>query len=318
MSRNSRRTLLPIPEPAKRPKGSRFLKSLRDLGIWLSPALRKFLIVASIVVAVPLAARRLAYRTVETNGLISKPVGPETPLTFGAPFSRVAVPRGTWHLDGVMTKVSDRAPLVVIFHGSAESVSYWADVQALLYKRGVSSYVFDYSGFGNSGGVRSAEILSEDVRRAWRDATLRFPYAERRLALAYSLGSGFLVKEFPELLPEPQGLALVASYSSAREAAVRFGAIPSWAAPILPDLWNSVANIGAVHAPLLVVHSDADQLFPLSMPRRIFRAANEPKSFVQLHDYKHEDGHLRPDSTYWDGVVGFARSGVLPPSTAPR
>ena len=127
-----------------------------------------------------------------------------------------------------------------------------------------------------------------------------------------------LVKEFPALVPEPQGLALVASYSSAREAAVRFGAIPNWAAPILPDLWNSVENIAAVRAPVLVVHSDADQLFPLSMPRQIFRAAHEPKSFVQLHGYKHEDGHLRPDSAYWDGVLRFARTGVLPPSTPAR
>jgi fermentation-respiration switch protein FrsA (DUF1100 family) len=64
-----------------------------------------------------------------------------------------------------------------------------------------------------------------------------------------------------------------------------------------------------------MVHSDADQLFPLSMPRRIFRAAREPKSFIRLHGYKHEDGHLRPDSTYWDGVVQFARNGKLPAST---
>ena len=177
----------------------------------------RWLIVPLMLFAVlPFAARSIAYRTVEKNGLISKPVGPETPATFGVPFNRVVIPRGSYHLDGVMTRISDRAPVVVIFHGSAESVSYWADVQALLYKAGVSSYVFDYSGFGNSGGERSAEVIAEDVRRAWRHAAIQFPYAERRIALAYSLGSGFLVKEFPQLVPEPQGLALIASYSSAR------------------------------------------------------------------------------------------------------
>lgn len=280
-------------------------------------ALRWRWIITALVffVVLPVSARRIAYRTVERNGLVSRPVGPETPLTFGVPFNRVDIPRGPWQLDGVMTKVSDRAPVVVIFHGSAESVSYWADVQALLYKAGVSSYVFDYSGFGNSGGERTAEVIAEDVREGWRDAAIRFPYAERRIALAYSLGSGFLVKEFPTLLPEPQGLALVASYSSAREAAVKFGAIPGWAAPILPDLWNSVDNIAAVHAPLLVLHSDADQLFPLAMPRRIFNAANQPKSFVRVHGYAHEDGHVRPDSTYWGSVMQFARTGTLPAST---
>ena len=271
-----------------------------------------------VFVVLPYGARLFAYHIVEKNGLISRPVGPETPLMFGVPFSRVEVPRGSYHLDAVVTKVSDRAPVVVIFHGSAESVSYWADVQALLYKAGVSSYVFDYSGFGNSGGEHSAEVIAEDVRRAWRHAAIQFPYAERRIALAYSLGSGFLVKEFPQLVPEPQGLALIASYSSAREAAVAFGTIPRWASWILPDLWNTVENIVAVRSPLLVVHSDADQIFPLSMPRDIYQAANQPKAFIQLRGYTHEDGHVRPDGTYWAGVMTFAQSGRLPQSAGVR
>ncbi len=266
-------------------------------------------------VVLPVTARQLAFRMVEKNGLISRPVGPETPATYGVPFNRVVIPRGSYHLDGVVTKISDRAPVVVIFHGSAESVSYWADVQALLYKAGISSYVFDYSGFGNSGGERKAEVIAEDVKQAWRDAAIQFPYAQRRIALAYSLGSGFVVGEFPALVPEPQGLALVASYSSAREAAVAFGTIPGWAAPILPDLWNTVESIGAVHVPLLIVHSDEDQIFPISMPRRIFSAANEPKAFVRVHGYKHEDGHVRPDGSFWAAVMTFAQTGHLPQSS---
>lgn len=292
--------------------------ALRAHGVTRSRGWRTIILLLVLFVVLPVTARRIAFRTVEQNGLVSRPVGPETPLTFGVPFNRVEIPRGAWRLDGVMTKVGDRAPVVVIFHGSAESVSYWADVQALFFKAGISSYVFDYSGFGNSGGERTADVIAADVRQAWRDAALRFPYAQRRIALAYSLGSGFLVKEFPTLLPEPQGLALVASYSSAREAAVKFGAIPRWAAPILPDLWNSVDNIRAVHAPLLMLHSDADQLFPMTMPQRIFNAGNTPKSFVRVHGYRHEDGHLRPDDTFWGSVLSFARTGALPPSTRDR
>lgn len=265
--------------------------------------------------AAPFAARRVAYGMVERNGLLSRPVGPETPATFGAPFTRIVIPRGAYKLQGVIAKVSDRAPVIVIFHGSAESVSYWADVQALFYRNGISSYVFDYSGFGDSGGERSAVTIADDVRQAWRHAAIQFPYAVRRIAMAYSLGTGFVVSEFPSLVPEPQGLALVAGYSSAREAAVNFGTIPAWAAPVLPDLWNTVENIAAVRVPLLLVHSDADQLFPLSMPRRVFTAAKLPKSFITLHGYRHEAGHLSPDGTYWAGVMSFAETGRLPQSS---
>ena len=124
---------------------------------------RWLLVPLAVCVALPFLARAVAFRMVESNSLVSRPVGPETPMDFGVPFTRVNIPRGSYRLDGVMTKFSDRAPVIVIFHGSAESVSYWADVQALLYKAGISSYVFDYSGFGNSGGERHAARSSRKM-----------------------------------------------------------------------------------------------------------------------------------------------------------
>jgi uncharacterized protein len=276
----------------------------------------RWLLVPLVLLALlPMVARRIAFDQVEKSSLISRPVGPETPATFGAPFTTAKIPRGSYSLNAVISKVSDRAPVVVIFHGTAESVSYWADVQALLYKEGISSYVFDYSGFGNSGGERKAAAIAEDVLQAWQEAASEFPYAQRRIALAYSLGSGFLVSEYNKLVPAPQGLAMIASYSSAREAAVAFGSIPRWAAPILPDLWNNVDGIGNVKAPVLFVHSDADQIFPITMPRRIFKAANEPKAFVRVGGYTHEDGHIRPDRTFWASVMTFAQTGKLPQSS---
>lgn len=280
----------------------------------VNPRLRWILIPLVLFVIVPLTGRRMAYDAVEKNGLVSRPVSSETPETYGATFTRIKIPRGSYQLDGVISKVSDHAPVIVVFHGSAESVSYWADVQALWYKAGVSSFVFDYSGFGNSGGTRKATVLADDVKEAWRAAAIEFPFAQRRIALGYSLGSGFLVGEFPKFVPQPDGIALVASYSSAREAAVAFHTVPRWAMPLLPDLWNTVRDIPAVHAPLLIVHSDRDQLFPMAMPRQVFNSANTPKSFVMLHGYTHEDGHLRPDTTYWSPVLGFARTGTLPKS----
>jgi uncharacterized protein len=276
---------------------------------------RWLLIPLTLFAALPFVARQVAYRQVEKSSLVTRPVGPETPATFGAPFTRARIPRGSYHLNAIVSKVSDRAPVVVIFHGTAESISYWADVQALLYKAGVSSYVFDYSGFGDSGGERKATVISEDVKQAWREAALEFPFAQRRIALGYSLGTGFIVGEYSKFVPAPQGLALVSAYSSAREGAVAFGSIPAWAAPILPDLWNNVDAIGNVQAPLLIVHSDSDQIFPIAMSRRIFKAANEPKAFVRVSGYKHEDGHIRPDGTYWASVMTFAQTGRLPQSS---
>src|SRR5678816_3292547 len=85
---------------------------------------------------------------VERNGLIVAPDGPETPATFGAPFERLSLASGDRTLDATLVHAAqDTAPALLIFHGTAEAVSYWADTQALLYRHGITSMVFDYSGF---------------------------------------------------------------------------------------------------------------------------------------------------------------------------
>jgi fermentation-respiration switch protein FrsA (DUF1100 family) len=116
----------------------------------------------------------------------------------------------------------------------------------------------------------------------------------------------------PRFAPPPAGVVFAASYSSARDGAVRFGLIPKWATFLLPDLWNNVRDTRNLRQPLLVLQSDADQLFSLSMAKAVYDAATVPKQMVVLHGYKHEDGHLRPTDEYWAPVVRFmtaARSG---------
>jgi fermentation-respiration switch protein FrsA (DUF1100 family) len=109
--------------------------------------------------------------------------------------------------------------------------------------------------------------------------------------------------------PQPAGVVFVASYSSAREGAVAFGVVPGWATFLLPDLWNNVRDTRNLRQPLLVMQSDADQLFPVSMARAVYDAATVPKQMVVLHGYRHEDGHQRPTDDYWAPVIRFLATG---------
>src|SRR5690348_9682912 len=115
--------------------------------------LTKFRVLVLVLAVGFVGVRRFAFMAVERRGLVGAPNGPETPATFGAPFQRLTLASGDRTLDAVLVRApADTAPALLIFHGTAEAVSFWADTQALLYRHGVTSMVFDYSGFGRSTG----------------------------------------------------------------------------------------------------------------------------------------------------------------------
>lgn len=271
----------------------------------------KLRLVLLVLIVVFFGIRRFAFMAVERRGLIGAPNGPETPATFGAPFETLTVVSGDRKLDATLVRAAaDTAPALLIFHGTAEAVSFWADTQALLYRQGITSMVFDYSGFGRSTGQPTVAHLEEDADSAYVEFGRRVGSAPRRYTLGYSLGTGVLFNAITRFKPQPAGVVFAASYSSARDGAVAFGLIPKWATFLLPDLWNNVRDTRNLRQPLLVMQSDADQLFPVSMAKAVFDAATVPKQMVVLHGYRHEDGHQRPTDDYWAPVVRFMRAGV--------
>ena len=278
---------------------------------------RHLVVFVAVMGVVFLGVRRIAFLAVERRGLISAPNGPETPASFGAPFERVAIASGDRTLDATLVRASaDSAPALLIFHGTAEAVSYWADTQALLRRHGIASMVFDYSGFGRSTGSPTVAHLEEDADAAYADFVRRIGPAARPYVLGYSLGTGVVFDAVRRWTPPPAGVVFAASYSSAREGAVAFGLVPRWATFLFPDLWNNVRDVENLRQPLLVLQSDADQLFPISMAKAVYDAATVPKHMVVLRGYRHEDGHQRPTDDYWAPVIRFLQSGRpdgLPP-----
>ena len=274
----------------------------------------KTLGVMVVVLAVVFAGiRRFAFLAVERRGLITAPNGPETPMTFGAPFTTVSIRSGDRTLDATLVRAAaDSAPALLIFHGTAEAVSYWADTQALLYRHGVTSMVFDYSGFGRSTGRPTMAHLEQDADAAYTEFSRQIGQRTRPYVLGYSLGTGVVFEAVGRWTPQPAGVVFAASYSSAREGAVAFGLVPRWATFLLPDVWNNVRDARNLRQPLLVMQSDADQLFPVRMARSVFDAATVPKQMVVLHGYRHEDGHQRPTNDYWAPVIHFMTTGVRP------
>ena len=251
--------------------------------------------------------RRFAFMAVERRGLIGAPNGPETPATFGAPFQELSIASGDRKLDATLVRAaSDTAPALLIFHGTAGGGVVLgghagAPLPAWRHVDGVRLFGFrtEHRPADGSASRGRRRLRLRRVRAARRTAR---PTLRARILVRY----GRRVRRGrPICTPPPAGVVFVASYSSARDGAVAFGLIPKWATILLPDLWNNVRDARNLRQPLLVMQSDADQLFPVSMAKAVYDAATVPKQMVVLHGYRHEDGHQRPTDDYWAPVVRF-------------
>ncbi len=198
--------------------------------------------------------------------------------------------------------------VVLIFHGNAGNISHRLDTLEIFHRLGVSSFIFDYRGYGQSSGEISEQGTYVDAQAAWQYLTQQKGYRPEQIVIfGRSLGGG------------------VASYlAQQRDAAAvilesTFTSIPDRGAelyPWLPIRWlanieyNNLANVEKISSPLLLMHSPDDEVIPYTHGRRLFQAANAPKQFFQLVG-SHNQG-FRITEGYLAALEGFLRQYLAP------
>lgn len=177
---------------------------------------------------------------------------------------------------------------VVLFaHGNAGNLSHRADLLKSLHKLGVVVMIFDYRGYGRSGGSPTEAGILADARAARRWLAERAGVKESDIVLmGESLGGGVMV----DLAAKDGARALVLENTFTSLADVA-----SYHYPWLPvkllmrTRLDSAAKIADYHGPLLQAHGEADTIIPFEIGQRLYRAANEPKQFVVIADGDHND-----------------------------
>jgi uncharacterized protein len=193
---------------------------------------------------------------------------------------------------------------LLICHGNAGNLSeagrpyHYAGLKAV----GLSLFAFDYRGYGESGGAPTEEGLYLDADAAYRYLrdTLGVP-AERIVVFGHSLGSAVAV-ELVSRMPAA-GLVLDGALTSVVERAQEmFPYAPvRW---IAASRYPSIERVGTLTLPKLFLHARGDDVIPLAHGRRLFRAAAEPKEFVEL-DGGHGDAFEVDSAAYFGAIRRF-------------
>jgi fermentation-respiration switch protein FrsA (DUF1100 family) len=176
-------------------------------------------------------------------------------------------------------------PVILYFHGNGGSLRYRVDRFRALTAAGLGLVALSYRGYGGSTGRPTEAGLIADGAAAYAFAAARYP-PQRLVFWGESLGSGVAV-------------ALAADHAVGRvvleapfTSAVDVGAGAYWFLPVrllMKDQFRSDERIGAVRAPLLILHGERDRVVPFALGQRLFALANEPKRLVRFRDGGHVD-----------------------------
>ncbi|HEV8269547.1 MAG TPA: alpha/beta fold hydrolase, partial [Thermoanaerobaculia bacterium] len=264
--------------------------------------------VALVLAAGFFPARALFLRAVEKRTFDRRRNGPETPAGFGLSFADVPIQSGERRLRAFFVHVpprpSKRPRAVLLLHGNGETISQWVRAQKVLADSGVSSLVFDYSGFGDSTGVPTSERVSEDGRAAYGELVRRMPPDSLRVAYGLSLGAAVVLKIAPALDPPPSGVVVWGAWPSAREVVKRLHTAPAWLVPLLPNAFDNPTAARDVKVPLLVLHGSEDKIATADDGKRIAGAASHGR-LVEVPGGTHNAPHETPDTRSWKPVIDF-------------
>jgi uncharacterized protein len=175
---------------------------------------------------------------------------------------------------------------LLVCHGNAGNVGDRVLHAALLTAAGFDVLLFDYRGYGRSSGRPSEEGTYRDARAALT-GLLEQPGVDpaRVFYLGESLGGAVALDLALER--SPAGLVLLSAFTGVRELArLHYPFIP---AALVPDAYPTLRGIHELHAPLLVLHGDRDEIVPLSQGRALFESASEPKRLQVFPGLGHND-----------------------------
>ncbi|MGH6815064.1 MAG: alpha/beta hydrolase, partial [Hyphomicrobiaceae bacterium] len=177
-------------------------------------------------------------------------------------------------------------PTLLYFHGNAGNLAMRAEDIRRYMVRGRGMFMMSYRGYSGSTGSPTEAANIADARLAY-DALLKKGVAPGDIVLyGQSLGSGIAAQLAAERTVG--GVVLEAPFTSAVD-------VGRSAYPFLPVRWlmqdryETMSFIGAIRAPLLVVHGERDTIIPVAMGRAVFAAANEPKEIVTFPAAGHND-----------------------------
>ena len=200
------------------------------------------------------------------------------PKSLGWDFEDVTVPVMGQTTHGWYMPLPNARGVVLFCHGNGGNIALHLDGTRLVRSLGYSVLTFDYGGYGKSTGNPSEARMYRDTLEMWRYLTETRGIPANRIVI---WGQSFGGAAACDLGAHVTSAAVVLESTFLSYSDCVFG--PRWCAVgdwVLRYHFDNKSKVAEIHAPLLVIHSPDDTLFPLFHGQGLLERGNPPKRLV--------------------------------------
>ncbi|MFC1905696.1 alpha/beta hydrolase [Chloroflexota bacterium] len=198
---------------------------------------------------------------------------------------------------------NERSRGVLLFcHGNAGNISHRLESIHIFHRIGLDVFIFDYRGYGQSGGNPTELGTYKDAEAAWQYLVEERKFNPNKV-IVFGRSLGGAIASWLAHNHSPGALILESTFTS----------LPDVAATLYPYLpvrlllrfeYNTAEYLGRVSCPVLIVHSCDDEIMPFSHGSQLFKLTREPKNFLEISG-THNEGFITSGKDYEEGLNEF-------------
>lgn len=206
-------------------------------------------------------------------------------------------------LHGWLFRAPDpQAPLIIWSHGNGGNITNRAPVASELARLGASVLLYDYRGYGKSGGQPGELILYDDALAVYDFAVRnRFGNPSSMISYGESLGGPYAA-----YMASKRPMRAVIIENSFHSAASLANAI--YRLPVGVFLGSSLSTarfLNRANVPVLIMHGRNDEVIPIRAALDLHEALKVPKELWLVEQARH--GELSTVDGYYQKVIEFSR-----------
>lgn len=222
---------------------------------------------------------------------------------------RVPVADGV-SVGGLLFTAKPGAPVILYFHGNGEIASDYDTIAPFYVRLGLSLAVFDYRGYGTSGGEPSATALINDAYACW----LALPQllasngveAGAVYLMGRSLGSAAAIEIADRAKSGFAGLIIESGFAYTLALIERIGFVQLPDAFEGRDGFGNLEKIARIGARTLLIHGERDWLIPISDAEALYEAsAAKDKTLLRIPGAGHNDLMMVGMQAYFQAIARF-------------